>query len=132
MEQVDDGKGPRELGDKIKDLRQNLVEGNHGSMTNVEVLFHYDNMRYVSVGIIYQSLIQLFLCINMKNYNTHYSLSLVFSILSRYRVKQIIPRLLHNLFYSMSIAHSLYTLSTLKMKTFHSIETEITVTTFIT
>ncbi|XP_045449056.1 voltage-dependent calcium channel subunit alpha-2/delta-3 [Melitaea cinxia] len=48
VEQVDDGKGPRELGDKIKDLRQNLVEGNHGSMTNVEVLFHYDNMRRIS------------------------------------------------------------------------------------
>ncbi|CAH2102250.1 unnamed protein product [Euphydryas editha] len=48
VEQVDDGKGPRELGEKIKDLRMNLVEGSHGSMTNVEVLFHYDNMRRIS------------------------------------------------------------------------------------
>lgn len=45
VEQVDDGKGPRELGDKIKRLREHLVNGSDGSMTEVEVLFHYDSMR---------------------------------------------------------------------------------------
>lgn len=45
VEQVDDGKGPRELGDQIKQLREHLVNGTDGNMTNVKVLFHYDNMR---------------------------------------------------------------------------------------
>lgn len=45
VEQVDDGKGPRELGAKIKQLRENLVNGIDGSMPKVEVLYHYDNMR---------------------------------------------------------------------------------------
>ncbi|XP_041974818.1 voltage-dependent calcium channel subunit alpha-2/delta-3 isoform X2 [Aricia agestis] len=48
VEQVDDGKGPRELGQKIKDLRRSLVNGVEGNMTNVEVLFHYDGMRRIS------------------------------------------------------------------------------------
>ncbi|XP_049879947.1 voltage-dependent calcium channel subunit alpha-2/delta-4 isoform X2 [Pectinophora gossypiella] len=48
VEQVDDGKGPRELGDKIKQLRQALVDGVDGNMTEVEVLFHYDNMRRIA------------------------------------------------------------------------------------
>lgn len=46
VEQVDDGKGARELGDKILSLRQDLTNGDDGSMTDVEVLFHYDDMRY--------------------------------------------------------------------------------------
>ncbi|XP_045495247.1 voltage-dependent calcium channel subunit alpha-2/delta-3 [Colias croceus] len=48
VEQVDDGKGPRELGDQIKELRVNLVDGTDGNMTNVKVLFHYDNMRRIA------------------------------------------------------------------------------------
>ncbi|XP_034830585.1 voltage-dependent calcium channel subunit alpha-2/delta-3 [Maniola hyperantus] len=48
VEQVDDGKGPRELGDKIKGLRENLVNASDGSMTEVEVLFHYDKMRRIA------------------------------------------------------------------------------------
>ncbi|VVC93340.1 unnamed protein product [Leptidea sinapis] len=48
VEQVDDGKGPRELGDKIKKLRVSLVNGVDGNMTAVEVLFHYDNMRRIA------------------------------------------------------------------------------------
>ena len=45
VEQVDDGKGPRELGEQIKILRESLVNGLEGSMKKVKVLFHYDNMR---------------------------------------------------------------------------------------
>lgn len=45
VEQVDDGKGSRELGKKIKKLRENLVRGIEGSMKQVEVLYHYDQMR---------------------------------------------------------------------------------------
>ncbi|KAI8438780.1 hypothetical protein MSG28_011164 [Choristoneura fumiferana] len=48
VEQVDDGKGARELGDKILGLRQNLTDGDDGNMTDVEVLFHYDDMRRIS------------------------------------------------------------------------------------
>ncbi|XP_023935814.1 voltage-dependent calcium channel subunit alpha-2/delta-3 [Bicyclus anynana] len=48
VEQVDDGKGPRELGDKIKLLRENLVNAREGSMMEVEVLYHYDNMRRIA------------------------------------------------------------------------------------
>lgn len=45
VEQVDDGKGARELGAKIKKLRQRLVDADDGSMPHVEILYHYDNMR---------------------------------------------------------------------------------------
>ncbi|XP_072941901.1 voltage-dependent calcium channel subunit alpha-2/delta-4 [Epargyreus clarus] len=48
VEQVDDGKGPRELGEKIKALRESLVNGDEGNMTDVEVLYHYDHMRRIS------------------------------------------------------------------------------------
>ncbi|XP_063616457.1 voltage-dependent calcium channel subunit alpha-2/delta-4-like isoform X1 [Cydia splendana] len=48
VEQVDDGKDSRELGDEIKWLRQNLTEAVNGRMTNIEVLFHYDDMRRIS------------------------------------------------------------------------------------
>ncbi|XP_053615733.1 voltage-dependent calcium channel subunit alpha-2/delta-4 isoform X2 [Plodia interpunctella] len=47
VEQVDDGKGPRELGDEIKRLRESLVDGDHGEMRGVRVLFHYDDMRRI-------------------------------------------------------------------------------------
>lgn len=47
MEQVDDGKGSRELGEKIILLREMLVNGSDGDMQQVEVLYHYDNMRFV-------------------------------------------------------------------------------------
>lgn len=45
VEQVDDGKGSRELGEKIKQLREHLVNGDEGSIKQVEVLYHYDQMR---------------------------------------------------------------------------------------
>ncbi|CAH0592660.1 unnamed protein product [Chrysodeixis includens] len=48
VEQVDDGKGTRELGDQIKLLRQNLVDGVDGHMKDVKVLYHYDNMRRIA------------------------------------------------------------------------------------
>lgn len=48
VEQVDDGKGPRELGPEITMLRQSLVEGVEGSMTQVKVLYHYDSMRRIA------------------------------------------------------------------------------------
>ncbi|XP_075975243.1 ca[2+] channel Muscle-specific alpha2/delta subunit isoform X2 [Anticarsia gemmatalis] len=48
VEQVDDGKGSRELGEKITTLRGKLVHGEDGSMEQVEVLYHYDNMRRIS------------------------------------------------------------------------------------
>ncbi|XP_063616481.1 voltage-dependent calcium channel subunit alpha-2/delta-3-like [Cydia splendana] len=48
VEQVDDGKDARELGDKIQWLRQNLTEAKRGNMTEVEVLFHYDDMRRIA------------------------------------------------------------------------------------
>ncbi|XP_037968616.2 voltage-dependent calcium channel subunit alpha-2/delta-3 isoform X1 [Plutella xylostella] len=48
VEQVDDGKGPRELGDKITRLRESLVNGTDGNMTAVEVLYHYDSMRRIA------------------------------------------------------------------------------------
>ncbi|KAJ8736160.1 hypothetical protein PYW08_006816 [Mythimna loreyi] len=48
VEQVDDGKGTRELGDMIKNLRSYLVDGLDGNMTQVPVLFHYDNMRRIA------------------------------------------------------------------------------------
>ncbi|KPI95038.1 Voltage-dependent calcium channel subunit alpha-2/delta-4 [Papilio xuthus] len=48
VEQVDDGKGPRELGDEIKSLREHLVNGDEGKQTEVKVLFHYDNMRRIA------------------------------------------------------------------------------------
>lgn len=49
VEQVDDEKSSRQLGDDIIKLRQNLVDGVEGNMTKVKVLFHYDNMRFVIV-----------------------------------------------------------------------------------
>ncbi|XP_026738647.1 voltage-dependent calcium channel subunit alpha-2/delta-4 isoform X1 [Trichoplusia ni] len=48
VEQVDDGKGTRELGDQIKLLRKNLVDGVDGHMKDVKVLYHYDNMRRIA------------------------------------------------------------------------------------
>ncbi|XP_013197195.2 voltage-dependent calcium channel subunit alpha-2/delta-4 isoform X2 [Amyelois transitella] len=48
VEQVDDGKGPRELGPEIKQLRVSLVDGDHGDMRDIRVLFHYDDMRRIS------------------------------------------------------------------------------------
>lgn len=45
VEQVDDGKGSRELGEKIKMLREHLVNASLGAMEGVEVLYHYDQMR---------------------------------------------------------------------------------------
>ncbi|CAG4977830.1 unnamed protein product [Parnassius apollo] len=48
VEQVDDGKGPRELGEEIKSLREHLVNGDDGNQTQVKVLFHYDNMRRIA------------------------------------------------------------------------------------
>ncbi|CAH0695393.1 unnamed protein product [Spodoptera exigua] len=48
VEQVDDGKGTRDLGDQIKNLRNYLVEGVDGNMTQVPVLYHYDNMRRIA------------------------------------------------------------------------------------
>ncbi|CAB3256391.1 unnamed protein product [Arctia plantaginis] len=48
VEQVDDGKGSRELGEKITLLREMLVNGSDDDMQQVEVLYHYDNMRRIS------------------------------------------------------------------------------------
>ncbi|PZC75536.1 hypothetical protein B5X24_HaOG205963 [Helicoverpa armigera] len=48
VEQVDDGKGSRDLGEQIKNLRYNLVNGTDGNMTQVPVLYHYDNMRRIA------------------------------------------------------------------------------------
>lgn len=48
VEQVDDGKGSRELGKEIKMLRRHLVDGDDGSMKNIEVLYHYDSMRRIA------------------------------------------------------------------------------------
>ncbi|XP_026759265.2 voltage-dependent calcium channel subunit alpha-2/delta-4 [Galleria mellonella] len=48
VEQVDDGKGARELGDEIKTLRESLVDGVSGDMREVKVLFHYDDMRRIA------------------------------------------------------------------------------------
>lgn len=48
VEQVDDSKRTRELGDQIKQLRYSLVHGEDGSMTEVPVLYHYDNMRRIA------------------------------------------------------------------------------------
>lgn len=45
---MDDGKGSRELGSKIKQLRKHLVYGDEDSMKEVPVLYHYDQMRYVN------------------------------------------------------------------------------------
>lgn len=42
---MDDGKGSRELGEKIKKLREYLVNGTEGAMEQVEVLYHYDKIR---------------------------------------------------------------------------------------
>lgn len=49
VEQVDDGKGSRELGEQIKKLRASLVDGEDGYMKEVKVLYHYDNMRSVLI-----------------------------------------------------------------------------------
>ncbi|KAG6450470.1 voltage-dependent calcium channel subunit alpha-2/delta-3 isoform X2 [Manduca sexta] len=48
VEQVDDGKGSRELGEQIQELRRSLVMGIDGNMTKIKVLYHYDNMRRIS------------------------------------------------------------------------------------
>ncbi|KAI5644965.1 neuronal voltage-dependent calcium channel alpha 2acd domain-containing protein [Phthorimaea operculella] len=48
VEQIDDGNGARVLGDQIKELRQSLVDGKNGFMTDVPVLFHYDDMRRIA------------------------------------------------------------------------------------
>ncbi|CAG9796424.1 unnamed protein product [Diatraea saccharalis] len=48
VEQVDDGNGPRVLGDEIQTLRQKLVDGEDGNMSDIKVLFHYDNMRRIA------------------------------------------------------------------------------------
>ncbi|XP_028034568.1 voltage-dependent calcium channel subunit alpha-2/delta-4-like isoform X1 [Bombyx mandarina] len=48
VEQVDDGKGSRELGEQIKKLRASLVDGEDGYMKEVKVLYHYDNMRRIA------------------------------------------------------------------------------------
>lgn len=48
VEQVDDGKGSRELGSKITQLREHLVNGSDKDMRQVEVLYHYDNMRRIA------------------------------------------------------------------------------------
>ncbi|KAL4716963.1 hypothetical protein ACJJTC_012774 [Scirpophaga incertulas] len=48
VEQVDDGNGPRVLGEEIQTLRQKLVAGEDGNMSDIKVLFHYDNMRRIA------------------------------------------------------------------------------------
>ncbi|XP_028158814.1 voltage-dependent calcium channel subunit alpha-2/delta-4 isoform X1 [Ostrinia nubilalis] len=48
VEQVDDGNGPRVLGEEIQSLREMLVNGEDGNMRDVKVLYHYDSMRRIA------------------------------------------------------------------------------------
>ncbi|XP_034938366.1 voltage-dependent calcium channel subunit alpha-2/delta-3 isoform X2 [Chelonus insularis] len=47
VEILDDGKGPRDPGPEVLELRQALVDHQHGSLKNVPVKFHYDDSRRV-------------------------------------------------------------------------------------
>ncbi|KAK0182558.1 hypothetical protein PV327_000684, partial [Microctonus hyperodae] len=49
VEILDDGRGPRDPGSQILELRQALVDHKHGSLKNVPVKFHYDDNRRVKL-----------------------------------------------------------------------------------
>ncbi|XP_066590097.1 voltage-dependent calcium channel subunit alpha-2/delta-3 [Prorops nasuta] len=48
VEILDDGKGPRDPGEEVLELRSNLVDHNWGSMKGVPVKLHYDDNRRVT------------------------------------------------------------------------------------
>lgn len=48
VEQLDDNLPPRQISNLLKQLRFNLVDGNKGSLHNVSIVYHYDNMRRVT------------------------------------------------------------------------------------
>ncbi|KAK4871804.1 hypothetical protein RN001_015928 [Aquatica leii] len=48
VEQLDDGAGPRKIGQDLLDLRTAMVKGDTGVMHDLKIKFHYDDMRRVS------------------------------------------------------------------------------------
>lgn len=48
VEQLDDGKNAWEISDVKRELRDALVNGLTGSMENITIKYHYDDMRRVS------------------------------------------------------------------------------------
>lgn len=51
VEQMHDGLGPRELGDTLLELRSSLVHGLEGVLHDVEIKYHYDDMRRASIEV---------------------------------------------------------------------------------
>ncbi|KAJ8953279.1 hypothetical protein NQ318_015861 [Aromia moschata] len=48
VEQHNDGRPAREIGESLEKLRQALVDGEEGSMLNVKLSYHYDNRKRIS------------------------------------------------------------------------------------
>ncbi|KAF5280798.1 hypothetical protein FQR65_LT14944 [Abscondita terminalis] len=48
VEQLDDGSGPREIGEDLLTLRTAMVRGDTGVLHDLKIKYHYDDMRRVS------------------------------------------------------------------------------------
>ncbi|KAF5282678.1 hypothetical protein FQA39_LY17510 [Lamprigera yunnana] len=48
VEQLDDGSGPRKIGQDLLDLRNAMVKGDTGVIHDLKIKFHYDDMRRIS------------------------------------------------------------------------------------